>query len=1239
MTIQYSATLTFKKWLGIATTLILFLGTDAAWAQVGSYTYSSTTGVYRQIVPEEELSQPSTDDENYNSIDLGFNFNFAGDFFSSVALSANGFLVLGGRSTYGWQDVADDNANGNIFAPRNPAPVGQIAVIGGFVADIRGRAEASLGYSQLGVAPNRQFVAQWTKFRRYQFGGENSDSLNFQIRLYEGSNKIEFIYGNIVFDPAFDRTVQVGIRGNSISDVFNLTAASWPLAIRASTPAATLAATANVFPTSGLTFSFTPIPPTPNDLGVLSIVAPRPDQTSCLLGLQETVRVVVRNYGSSPQTSAPISYSLNGGASVTKTAVFSPSPLQPGSADTVEFTGLQGANMNSIGTYIFSAKSNLAGEPAISRSNDEITGYSITLTGPINPPAVAFLTLGEAKSNNWMEGQGISQPSGNVSQWQTGFPINSETTVCHFEKTTGSRRANNEWLLSPNYNVTSTSYIVFNAAFTATLGGASPIRNIGTDTVKLLVSSDCGTTWRTLKSWSQSNLSAATINNDFRELQFQLSPSGNASIRVAFFAKTGGLGVDSAYRFQLDNIQIKELLPTDFGATSISSPVSTLAGCLLSNQETVTVEIQNFGTAPQTTCPVSYSVNNGVPKSKIFTFSPALAPGQKANVVFSGTDGANLATQGKYKLSAWTRLSGENILSTRNDSVLTSDTVVVSSPFSLPVPTIVDLATATLNGWREGRGVFAPNSSNASDWNVQFTPAGTIGITFSSSTTVDPQREWLYSPVYIATPATSFTFKAFVVAANNLGPSTNGMGDDSVSVRVSTDCGRIWRTVRRFSQANILTNTLSNTPTEFSFPITTGTENLTVGFFANNNATAAPLPYRFIIDDLKVKNAIANDLGVVAILNPVTNSALCTLSAPSILKVVVKNFGTAPQTSVPVGYRVNGGPLVSETFSRPSIARNATDTITFSPANGPNLSAPGNYTFSAFTQVQGEDSETRLNDTLKNYTFRSVAPVAVAASGLFDNFDRYPNSFFLPIGWTRETAQATEWQILGLRGVDTIIGGIASITNSLTFRALNSNRSSFFVTPRYLLSTAQGTNLQFDYRIIESRRSGTPLSLQDSTIFEVTNNCGLSWQRLWLLNARTHIQSANYRTVFFDLASYLGQEVAFRMRSFLFRTDAGGCYFDIDQFRIGQPVAISRSAAALGIVLAPNPASSSINIQFGALKASKVTIVSALGKVAASYQVAGSAGSYNIAGLAKGVYSVIVAGKDGQKASIKFVKE
>ena len=83
----------------------------------------------------------------------------------------------------------------------------------------------------------------------------------------------------------------------------------------------------------------------------------------------------------------------------------------------------------------------------------------------------------------------------------------------------------------------------------------------------------------------------------------------------------------------------------------------------------------------------------------------------------------------------------------------------------------------------------------------------------------------------------------------------------------------------------------------------------------------------------------------------------------------------------------------------------------------------------------------------------------------------------------------------------------------------------------------------------------------------------------------------------------------------------------------------SRSAAALGIVLAPNPASSSISIQFGALKASQVTIVSALGKVAASYQVAGSAGSYNIAGLAKGLYSVVIAGKDGQKASIKFVKE
>jgi hypothetical protein len=135
------------------------------------------------------------------------------------------------------------------------------------------------------------------------------------------------------------------------------------------------------------------------------------------------------------------------------------------------------------------------------------------------------------------------------------------------------------------------------------------------------------------------------------------------------------------------------------------------------------------------------------------------------------------------------------------------------------------------------------------------------------------------------------------------------------------------------------------------------------------------------------------------------------------------------------------------------------------------------------------------------------------------------------------------------------------------------------------------------------------------------------------------VESENFQTKFFDLSNYLSQEVVFRMRSFFRRVDAAGCYFDIDQFRIGQPVAISRSAAALGIVIAPNPASSAINIQFGALKASQVTIVSALGKVASTYKANGASGSYNISSLAKGVYYAMIASKDGQKATIKFVKE
>ncbi|MGJ8665556.1 MAG: T9SS type A sorting domain-containing protein [Patiriisocius sp.] len=93
---------------------------------------------------------------------------------------------------------------------------------------------------------------------------------------------------------------------------------------------------------------------------------------------------------------------------------------------------------------------------------------------------------------------------------------------------------------------------------------------------------------------------------------------------------------------------------------------------------------------------------------------------------------------------------------------------------------------------------------------------------------------------------------------------------------------------------------------------------------------------RDVVGVFKHANPVANDLAVIN-LTPNTGS---NLTATEVVTIEVQNYGTAPQSGFPVTYSVNGGPVVSETFSG-SIAPGATGTFSF--AQTADLSAIGEY--------------------------------------------------------------------------------------------------------------------------------------------------------------------------------------------------------------------------------------------------------------------------------------------------------
>ena len=234
----------FKHALHVA--LFAIAATTLAHAQVAaSYNFATASSTYTPLTSGTALpgSGIGFDDETFANLNIGFPFSYNGAVFNEFGLNANGVIVLGtALPAYVFNLPLTHAANNNA-----------IAAFGG---DIQGDNNSSITYATIGAAPNRVCVAQWTNFRCF---GQTFHTLNFQIRLYETSNNIEVVYGNIASATSTNFEAQVGIRGNSSND-FNTreTQNDWAATTRAMVETATCFISLISTPVSGLVFRWSP---------------------------------------------------------------------------------------------------------------------------------------------------------------------------------------------------------------------------------------------------------------------------------------------------------------------------------------------------------------------------------------------------------------------------------------------------------------------------------------------------------------------------------------------------------------------------------------------------------------------------------------------------------------------------------------------------------------------------------------------------------------------------------------------------------------------------------------------------------------------------------------------------------------------------------------------------------------------------------------------------------------------
>lgn len=524
------------------------------------------------------------------------------------------------------------------------------------------------------------------------------------------------------------------------------------------------------------------------DISADTVRIPSVVSLSCKYSNQEMLTLRITNHGFDPLDSTEAGFSINGNIPVKKKFGFNP-PLAPGQSTVLVFSGNSGADLsNSEGTTI-TAFTNLPSENFAQRTNDTIR-RTYGLIAPLATPTSVYQTYASMLGARWQRGRGASVPSGPISGWGNRATFTGQqTTGIDFGATANLMQ---DWFYSASYEGPSIVKMFFKAAVTG-VGNTNPAASMNQDIVKLVYSIDCGASWTTARTFSQTDLTAGTLNNTLKEFSIELSnPRGAILVGFAAFRNPAD-PVANDFTFHLDSLSLGSPVFSDMLASDLIFGANGVVTCPSSVPVPLGVIIKNSGNAPITAATVGYKVTAGG-FSKNVNFTPGLPVGGKDTVFFTGTEAPVFNTAGNHFVKGYINLAAEDASTRYNDSTASITyrlfpTVAVpyvehfNQSGLLPVGWVSD--TASGKGFKNtiGRG---PGGVSALSYRAQpgFPVATLVTRNFG---VITPETKWL--GLYYRSMEQSGAFF-------RLRPQ------DYINVLVSIDCGTTYGFVDRIDSLN-----------------------------------------------------------------------------------------------------------------------------------------------------------------------------------------------------------------------------------------------------------------------------------------------------------------------------------------------------------------------------------------------------------------------------------------------------
>jgi len=319
------------------TALLVGGATMAAQAQLA---YSATgaatvTGTYTDITATgTAIATANTDDANSTAQNIGFSFSYNNVSFTQFVLNTNGVIRLGSAAPSTTQ-LYYDNSGDTGVDPLQSADPADVNLLMPFNFDlIPGSGTGGTDYRVLtsGTAPNRVCTIQWRNVADKP--GTGSDAANgtqyanfsFQLKLYETTNTVEFVYGQATAGAtAGTRFPNVGLKGSGLASgqlalAMKTATTPWSGTTFQNTNYTNHAndITTSVLPDVGRTYRFTTAAPIVNDVSLSNVYTLGKIATTS--ALPSAVRTYIANLGTAAQSNVKVTLNVTGANTYTSVA-------------------------------------------------------------------------------------------------------------------------------------------------------------------------------------------------------------------------------------------------------------------------------------------------------------------------------------------------------------------------------------------------------------------------------------------------------------------------------------------------------------------------------------------------------------------------------------------------------------------------------------------------------------------------------------------------------------------------------------------------------------------------------------------------------------------------------------------------------------------------------------------------------------------------------------------------------